>query len=273
MITILFFLAMQVATPSEMACVGSVQNEVPAASIIVSGVREEGTATMAAAGEIIYIEGPGVARLKSGAIQRVIRPEGGIKGKIPGALVGIYIKDVGRIQIEAIRQGSATARIISVCQAVQKGDLVLPEVNRPVVEFNGEFSSETTRITKDLMGSIFLGKDDLGLLATGHFCFIDLGKRDGVKPGDRFTVFRPHPSFNPQDLSVSETKSNASYFWGGVEEYKNEVDSTLRQRTLPAKVLGDVIVVDVDETASTVRIINSLLEMNPGDFVMRRNVK
>jgi len=55
MITILFFLALQVATPNEMACVGSVQNEVTAASIMVSGVREEGVATMASAGEVIYI--------------------------------------------------------------------------------------------------------------------------------------------------------------------------------------------------------------------------
>jgi hypothetical protein len=107
-------------------------------------------------------------------------------------------------------------------------------------------------------------------MAVGQFCFIQLGRRDGLKPGDRFVVFRPHPNFNPQDMSVAANATDALYssVRGGFFGY--QLDSMLRDRTLPPRVLGDIVIVEVGEGISTGKIINSMSEIHPGDLVVKR---
>jgi hypothetical protein len=44
----------------------------------------------------------------------------------------------------------------------------------------------------------------------------------------------------------------------------------LRSRKLPPRPVGDVVVVNVGKTTAAARIVNSLVEINPGDLVVRR---
>jgi len=81
MITLILLYALQVVNPSEMVCVGSIQSATLPLDIYVAGVEMEGTATLAAEGQVLYLNGPNVSSLKPGTIQRVVRPEG--KSGIP----------------------------------------------------------------------------------------------------------------------------------------------------------------------------------------------
>ncbi len=271
MLTLLFLFALKVTTPAEMACVGSVQHSTLPRDLYIAGMEQEGILTYANEGQVIYLNGPRVSQLKPGMVQRVVRPEGKVRNRSTGDPLGLYYVDIGRISIEAVYQDSATARVILACQGMIKGDLVLADTPKPTVEFSGTLSNEITPIPRDgLVGSILLGKNDAREMAAGHFCFIGLGENDGVKVGDRFTVFRYYPKYNPQDMDSAGAGTDASYSQIGGPLYRYQLNGLLHRRSLPPQILGDIVVVEAGENVSTCKIINSLSEIHLGDLVVKR---
>jgi hypothetical protein len=270
MITLLLLFAFQVTNPAEMACIGSIQETKVPEDVYVAGVEGEGMVTLATAGQIVYLNGSGVSALKIGTVQRVVRLEGRVRHPLTRAGLGSYYKDIGTVQIEAVAQEGATARVLLSCEGMLKGDLVVPIKPKPVVEFSGSTSNLLTPIPPGLTGFILLARDDARELAAGHFCFIQLGKRDGVKPGDQFIVFRPYPAFEPKDMVVGATVADSTYSPMRNGFYRYKLDSILSRRTLPPKILGDIVIVEVGEGISTGKIINSLSEMAPGDLVVKK---
>jgi hypothetical protein len=271
MLTILFFMALQVTTPTEMACIGSVRSSNVPMELYVAGVKGEGTLTLASQGQIVYLNGPGVSALKTGSVQRVIRPEGRIKNPSSGEKMGTYYKDIGTIQIEAVQAASATARVLFSCQAMAIGDQVIPNSDYPAVEFNGDLSTELTPIPLNgVVSSILFGKDGLQELGHGQFCFIGLGGRDGVKAGDRLTVFRRHPPHDSANMATLGMGTNLAYPSARNYAYRHNMDRLLHERIVPPEILGDIVIVHAGDNVSTAKIINSLSEIHPGDLVVKR---
>jgi hypothetical protein len=240
-------------------------------NIYISGTEEDEVNNYSHAGQLVYLSGPGVASLKVGELYTVVRPEGIIRDPAAGALVGIYHKELGTLRIEATRPDGATASVASSCNAILKGDLLVPVVSKPAVTFSGKLSDGLTPFPdKGLMSDIVLGKNGIKEMAAGDICYIDLGSHDGVKPGDRFTVYRPQPPFEPRHLEVDGSNAGYSYKRYRSYEYRRVLISALSGRTVPPRVLGDLVVVDVQETTAVAKIINSLAEIHPGDVVVRR---
>jgi len=273
MITLILSLVLQVAVSGEMACTGSVMNSSMPANLYVAGVQMEGVAALAVEGQIVYLNGPRVGSLKVGDINAVVRPEGTIRDPSTGMELGFYYRDLGTVQIEAVRNGHATARVLHSCYEMTKGDLVIPQSEKPLVEFQGELSNALTSVPPDgPRGTILLGRDDLKELSKGQICFIDLGRQNGIEVGDRFTVFRPGPLFNRNELEEAGagTSKSGSHSIVAEQNSRKRLDSLLSTRTLPDIILGDIIVLDVGEKVSTGKIINSLEEIHPGDFIVKR---
>jgi hypothetical protein len=271
MLTLFILFALNVVSPGEMACTDSVKESTVPMDIYIAGVELEGVAVFATQDQIVYLNGPGVSSLKPGTVQSVIRPEGKIHDSMTGARKGFYYKDIGTIQIESVQQESATAKVILSCQGLLKGDIVAAHSPKPAIQFNGDLSNKLTQIPQNgLITSIMLGKDDVRQLSAGNLCFIGLGKKDGVAAGDRFTAFRPNPTFDQKDMVA--LKSGASHTYSPMRDwlYQYTVTELLRQRKLPPVVLGDIVVVDTGDTISTGKIINSLSEIYPGDLIVKR---
>lgn len=92
MLTLLFLYALKVVNPSEMACVGSIQEMTLPLDIYVAGIEMEGTATLAVQGRILYLSGPKVSSLKPGTIQRVVRPERKGPGPVNRRQTGLLLR-------------------------------------------------------------------------------------------------------------------------------------------------------------------------------------
>jgi hypothetical protein len=138
------------------------------------------------------------------------------------------------------------------------------------VEYNGSLSTPLTPARGGLTSSILFGRHDVRELGSGEFCYIQLGKRDGIQPGDHFVVYRPNPSFNQRDMSVGGSGADTTYAPIRHSIFPDEMDSKLKKRTIPSKVLGDIVIVETGERISTGRIVNSLTEIHPGDLVVKR---
>jgi hypothetical protein len=272
MYTLFLFLAVQVATPGEMACLGFVQDFPVSMDVYIAGMQDEGSTAYAVEGQILLLNGPKVSELKAGEIQRVIRPEGSIRDRAPGGALGVYHKDIGTVRIETVGGETATARVIMSCQGMLKGDVVTPDAAKPVIEYGGELSNVLTPIPEQgIFGSILFGKDDIREMTAGNFAFIGLGGRDGIKPGDRFTIFRPYPEFNSKETEVEGEKSRSVYSpLRNSYTFRSRLSEMLSDRSLPPKVLGDFVVLHAGNEISAGKIVNSLREIHPGDYIVKR---
>jgi hypothetical protein len=271
MFKLLLLYALNVVNPGEMACVGSVQDSMLPLDLYVAGVKMEGIATLGAQGQILHLNGPKVSALKPGVLQRVVRPEGRVRDPLSGDKLGFYYIDIGTIRIDAVEQDKATATVQMACNGVLKGDLVVPFAPKPKVEFNGSMSTDLTPLPDHgLVSSILLGREDAREMGTGNFCFLGLGSRDGVKPGDRFIVFRTQPKFNPRDMDASGTSRARSYESVANYTYRIDLSRLLQNRKLAPKILGDIVVVEAGESISTGKIVNSNAEIHIGDLIVKK---
>ncbi len=250
---------------------GSIQETKIPERVYIAGVSDEGTTAAASPGQFIYLNGPGVSALKPGDVQRVMRAEGRVRNPETGARLGTYFRDIGTIRIESVQPESAIARVTSSCEGMMvKGDVVVANVPGPTVEFSGNKSNEVTPVQEALSSVIMFAKDDVREMAAGNFCFIPLGRRDGVKPGDHFIVFRSQPGFNSDDMSVLGTAANSSYSHVRTLLYRYGQNEMLRGRTLPPRILGDIVIVEAGGSVSTGKIINSMSEIHRGDRVVKK---
>jgi hypothetical protein len=271
MITLMLLLAMQVTVPGDMTCVGTVMDFNTPADLYVAGIEQEGAAILATEGQIVYLNGPRTGFLKVGEINSVVRPEGKVQDPATGKKLGLYYKTVGTVRIESVRNGVAAARILKSCYEMSKGDLVIPAIKTPAVEFRDEPSDQMTGIPSGgLTGSILLGENDLKELAEGHMCYINLGWRDGVQTGDRFTIYRSLPHFDRNEMEVAGATSAGDHSVVKEQNERSRLNPMLSRRVLPELILGDVVVVNVGENVSAGKIVNSLLEIHPGDSVVKR---
>jgi hypothetical protein len=270
MITLLLLFAFKVATAGELACIGSIQDSKIQEDIYIAGVSGDGVAATGNPGQILYLNGPGVSFLKPGTVQRVVRPEGKVRDPRTGVKIGVYYRDIGTVKIEVVEQEDATARIVTACEGLLKGDVVVPSPQRPVVEFKGKLSNDLTPVRGGLVSTILFGKADMRELTAGEFCFIQLGRKDGIQAGDHFVVYRPNQAFNARDMALSGSGADTLYDPIRKGILPDKMESMLKNRSLPLRVLGDLIIVETGDKMSTARIVNSLVEIHPGDFVVKR---
>jgi hypothetical protein len=279
-----------VAMPEELKCLGFIHETLYPLDILVSGTEQEGLATFLMEGSIVHLNGPGLKSSKAGDSFRVVRTEAKIRDRLTQKFTGYYYKELGTIKIDSLRGEAATGTVVTNCDTIFKGDFLLPLAEKATVKFTGEQANRQTAYPQEgLASSIVLGRNDLRELAAGHFCFIGIGTRDGVKIGDRFTIYRVQPPFDPKDLIV-----NSSYVRSGVEDiqaagnkvggvqtptqydgmqsgrYRGEIIQKLKDRSIAHRVMGDLIVVEAGETTSATKIINSRFEIHLGDVVVRR---
>ena len=260
-----------VAVTEELDCLGFISDTLMPLDIYVAGTEQEGLVTALMERSLVYLNGSGLKSMSKGDVLRVVRAEGKIRAKMTNALIGYYYEELGNIRIESILDESATGIILKSCNVILKGDLLLSPSDRQPVEYLGKVSNGMTPFPdQGLASSIVLAEDDLQELAAGHFCHIAVGEVDGVEPGDRFTVYRMQPPFDPKDLIVTGGHSGASYEKLQRGSYETELIATLKQRLIEPRVLGDMVVVDVARTTSTAKIIHSRFEIHLGDLVIKR---
>ncbi len=255
MLTLILFFAMQVATPGEMACGGAILDFSMPADLYVAGSADEGAVLSITQGQILYLNGPRIPFLKTGDVNKVVRRMNRVRNPLTGQISGVYYKDLGSIRIEAVDKNHAVARALFSCEAFAKGDLVFPNTPKALVYFSGALSNPSAPIPESgVVGPILQGMSNNRILSAGQLCFFGRGWRDGVKAGDRFTVFRADAAPDKIDSGATE-----------------EASGVLRQkRRLPPRILGDIVIIDAGDTTSTAKIINSLSEIFPGDLAIKR---
>jgi hypothetical protein len=159
-----------------------------------------------------------------------------------GKVHGSYVRILGEVQITSVKQGKrAQARITDTNAEMERGNRVGPLMR--------QFKSvPPVKNEVDLQGTIVAMLTQTQLIGQGEVVFMDLGKDTGIKPGNRLFVVRRGDAFDPDD-----------------PEPVGQDD-----RAFPARILGEVVVIQVGPSLSVGLIDRITEEMGIGDLVMMR---
>ena len=208
---------------------------------IVGSVEDK---ELLATGDEVYVSYPDKQVPKVGERFSIYAPDRRVDHPAGGKTVGSYVRVLGDLQIVSVKEGKrARARITGATSEIERGSRVGP--------LQRQFRSvPPTRNEVDLQATIIARLTADQLIGHGEVVFLDVGKKSGVKAGNRLYVVRRGDAFAARTTP---------------EKMVGQDD-----RDFPARALGEVMIVDVGETVSVGLITLAVEEMGVGDLVMMR---
>lgn len=244
----------------------------------VSSLANSDTALLASEGNYVYVGKGTKDGIRVGSTYQVVRPTRPVDspGRIAGdRSLGTHYLEIAQVQVVLGQETTAMARVTQSCEPVEVGDLVLPYTRAqfPALPSRRSFSA-TMKASGQLPGNIImtkavllnfgselkgttrlagvgeghgpLGDLERGIAGENRVVYIDVAKSSGVKPGDLFIVFR--------DMAATDGSLTV--------DGKN-----------PAKrktAIGEIVILRVEDRASTALVTYSTDGLSLGDYVERR---
>ena len=189
----------------------------------------------------IYVEFDNPAAVKIGETYVIYRTDRAIKRPGTREVFGYQSNILGSAKVIAVSDKVATATIVQSLNPIERGALLGPWTQK----FFRPIERKPNRQAVD--GSVLAAHlDVVTSLGENHIVFVDRGEKDGVQEGNVFTVLRSG------------------------DQYKTKPDRATWDPSLPVEAIGELLVVDVKENASTAVVTKSVKEVMIGDHVEMR---
>lgn len=290
--------ARPVAGRSSLFCAGYIRHErLPHMPEIVGGEEEQEQRTFAD-GDVVYLNAGSQQGIKEGQNFQIIRPRGDVKGvhKEKHGFLGTYIQEVGQLQVFRVHENTAAAQITFSCDTAVFGDLLAPIPDRESpMERAEENLDRYADPTGKQVGRLMMAKDNREMVTRRDVVYIDLGSEDKINRGDYLTIYRPLGTGNITRVDNEEMARNratgfqSDRFRGGgfSNQASRAKDSTAfvnadgryryrpitsrevkRHRPeMPRKIVGEMVVIDVQTRTATAIITRVVGEVHTGDWV------
>ena len=281
-----------VAKEKEMTCGGYLAVDPPEVSIEIVGGEQEQEQHQFSQGNNLYISGGHQQGLRTGQVLSVIRPRGQFKSAWSRKeKLGVYTMEIGRLKVIEVGQSTSVVLVLRSCEAMLLGDLVVPVSERtaPIVQLPDRIDHFANPTGKQ-NGRIVLARGGVEMPTVNDVVFIDLGKEDNLREGDILTIYRANdtPRFvtkHEEEISRNSTRPfESDKFKGGqfsidVSRTRNPNASTIhtksittsdiknRRPAVPRKVVGEMVVTNVQQRTASAVITRVTQEVHTGDSV------
>jgi hypothetical protein len=268
---------------SDVYCTGYIAEVAPRAELQVIGGEKENERNSFAQGDVVYVSKGREGGIRAGAVYYILRPVGEVKHPFTRRRVGHLVRELGMLRVIEVQPQTSTAEVLVSCDQIEMGDLLMPyeaksapgpRDARPLPRYS-EGSGGTT-------GQIILSPQGREYFAANNVVYIDLGRRQGVQAGDYFTIYRTIDKTEGVTHMPDDHIVNGKSYGYGSLRYKGTEHSmssprvkreeVLRNRpTLPRKVLGEMVVIRVENNSAVALITRTVSEVNIGDHIERAN--
>lgn len=262
-----------VANENDLYCSGVVTTEaVPRDSFVITGEEADTTLTYAL-GDTVYVNKGSNQGIRVGEVFSVIRPTVDA-GNVEWTKwqystlkkMGTMWEDEGRLTITVVRPDVSIAQITHSCNDIQRGDIVLPFIERPTPP--GKTDLHFDRIAPangKPLAMVMVGKKYAEEVGTRDIVYVNLGNLQGVRVGDYFRIFRytgMHHEVAYQDPRFAfdvDRDLGPTWGFGGVSKKYN-------WSNVPRQDVGEGVVLRTGPNSSTVMITFSNREISAGDY-------
>lgn len=288
----------RVAGRSTMYCAGYIQFQRFDAVPEIVGAEQEQEQRTFSDGDVVYLNWGSKQGITEGDRFQIVRPGGEVKRvhRVKKGFLGIYVQEVGMLEVFKVRENTSAAQITSSCNSVMLGDLLTsiplresPPV-RPEVSFD-RFSDPSNK----QRGRLMMARDGRELLTRSDVVYIDLGSEDKVAPGEYLTIYRPLGTGTVTRVDAEETARGRAKGFGS-DSFQGGGFSIMAQRAkdstalvdsdgyyryrpitskqikrdrpgMPRKVVGEMVIIDVQKRTATAVITRVASEVHTGDWV------
>lgn len=184
--------------------------------------------------DIIYIRQQNEGILLPGSrftIYRTLKP---VRDKKTKKYYGIQHFILGIAEVNQSAPEFAVAKVIKSFRSIQVDDLVMPYLRRPI-------KIPKLESQPGLTGKIIMAEEHNNIIGDHINVFIDKGEKDGVKPGQSYTIYR-------QETGRLKSYSRKKYLLNQV-------------------LLGRVMVLHTEATTSTVVVTKAEKDISPGQSI------
>jgi hypothetical protein len=283
----------RVAGSNELYCGGFIQYAPAPNKLQIVGGEQEQEQYSYAQGNYVYINAGRDQGVVVGQEFSVVRPRGQFTSDFTRkkGWLGVYTQELGQLRVVDVKERVSVAVVTYSCEMMLLGDLLRAANTRvaPFVRNEVELDRFADPTGKQ-NGRIVLSRDGREAPSVNQIVFIDLGTEDNIKPGDYFTIYRRVGTGNVarfRDEEVTPTAVNGFES----ERYKGGKFSNKAQRVqdanttgvygptvtspdvkesrppLPRKIVGELVILSVQQRTATAVITRVAQEVHTGDFV------
>jgi hypothetical protein len=266
--------ATTVPDEKDLYCAGTITTEaVPRDTYLISG-EESDNKIVFNTGDVVYINKGSNKGVKVGDQFSVIRPvENLLKvdwTKWQSAILksmGTVWDDEGRLVVTSVRPDLSIARISHGCDSLQRGDIVLPFMERPAppIHVAGNLD-RSTPLTGKPLAMIITARNFLAEAGTNDIVYVNLGNVQGVKVGDYFRIFQYTGTQHEIAFQTPRYAFDVDGDLGptvGFGSASKKFDWT----NVPREVLGEGLVLRTGPNSATVLITTITREIFAGAYV------
>jgi hypothetical protein len=281
-----------VARDSELYCAGYIEQNPSYGGLSLVGGAQEQEKNTYAFGDFVYINGGAQAGVKVGQEFTVVRPRGQFQSDLSSkkGSLGVFTEELGRLRVVSVKGSASVAQVVQSCEQMLLGDLLKPAEVRstaPSMGENAKFDQFSDPSGKQ-RGHIVLARDAREMASLEQIVYVDLGTEDNVRAGDRLTIFRKAGKGRvvdyPEEITPSASGGfQSDVFKGGkfsnksqrVKDSKSDpfgppIETPEIKRTrpeMPRKVVGELVIINVQGRAATAIITRAGQEIHTGDEV------
>lgn len=285
-----------VAGQTDLYCAGFIQYApAPINPEIVGGEQEQERRTYSL-GDYVFINAGSQQGIHVGQEFAIVRPRGQMTSKftVKKGWLGVYMQELGQLRVVNVKDRTSVAVITNSCDTILLGDLLRDVNNRVAPDQRQENALDRfADPTGKQKGRIVLARDGREMVTGREIVYIDLGAEDNIKAGDYFTIYRPAGTGNITRVANEEIARSQS---GGFESdrFRGGKFSIQSQRTkdytntpglffrndpvttheikrdrppVPRKVVGELVILNVQTRTATAIITRVAQEIHTGDFV------
>lgn len=219
---------MPLAWEHDVVCSGFIDADHTYPPTWISG--REGERVGMATGDVVYISQGRKQGIEPGMDFLVRRRASPVTHPVTGHTLGDMVLRLGKVRVLCSQDDVAIGVIMDSCDPILESDELVPWKDIPVPNVTSAppFERYCMSATGGPQGYVVIIKDDLDAAGKGHIIHTDLGADSGVRPGDFLALYR-------------------------------DIDEP------PRRMLGQAVVLTVESTSSTAKIVLSVREVEPGD--------